>query len=86
MGDSDEPQQGFDHWVAFRGQGQYYPGGRGTSRTVPQTSAEGYNVNGRRVPQKGYITDELTDFALEWLSGTRRRQALLSLSLAQGGA
>ena len=69
MGDSDEPQKGFDHWVAFRGQGQYYPGGRGTSRTVPQTSDEGYNVNGRRVPQKGYITDELTDFALEWLRG-----------------
>ncbi|HEU5117664.1 MAG TPA: sulfatase/phosphatase domain-containing protein, partial [Isosphaeraceae bacterium] len=67
MGDSDEPQKGFDHWVAFRGQGQYYPGGRGTSRTVPQTSAEGYNMNGRRVPQKGYITDELTDFALDWL-------------------
>ena len=69
MGDSDEPRRGFDHWVAFRGQGQYYPDGRGTSRKVPQTSNEGYNVNGKRVPQKGYITDELTDFALEWLEG-----------------
>jgi N-acetylglucosamine-6-sulfatase len=67
MGDTDKPQRGFDHWVAFRGQGQYYPGDRGTSRVVPQTSAAGYNVNGRRRPQEGYITDELTDFALEWL-------------------
>jgi N-acetylglucosamine-6-sulfatase len=25
------------------------------------------NVDGKRVPQKGYITDELTDYALEWL-------------------
>ncbi|MEM7014644.1 MAG: sulfatase-like hydrolase/transferase, partial [Verrucomicrobiota bacterium] len=24
MGDVDEPQRGFDHWVAFRGQGTYY--------------------------------------------------------------
>jgi N-acetylglucosamine-6-sulfatase len=24
-------------------------------------------VNGKRVPQKGYITDEITDYALEWL-------------------
>lgn len=72
MGDSDEPQRGFDHWVGFRGQGQYYPGGRGTSRTVPQTSNAGYNVNGKRRPQQGYITDELTDFALEWLDGCKR--------------
>jgi N-acetylglucosamine-6-sulfatase len=26
-------------------------------------------VNGKRVPQKGYITDELTDYAVEWLEG-----------------
>ena len=25
------------------------------------------NVNGRRVPQKGYITDELTDYAVDWI-------------------
>jgi N-acetylglucosamine-6-sulfatase len=35
---------------------------------VPQTSSEGFNVNGRRVPQRGYITDELTDYALDWLA------------------
>jgi N-acetylglucosamine-6-sulfatase len=55
-GESDAPQPGFDHWISFRGQGTYLP------------SASGLNINGRRVPQKGYITDELTDYALEWLN------------------
>jgi N-acetylglucosamine-6-sulfatase len=68
MGDVDEPQRGFDHWVAFRGQGTYYPDGHGTSRVVPQTRYDGWNVNGHRVPQRGYITDELTDYALQWLA------------------
>jgi N-acetylglucosamine-6-sulfatase len=54
-GESDDPQPGFSHWVSFRGQGTYLPG------------KNGLNVNGKRVPQKGYITDELTDYALDWL-------------------
>ena len=68
MGDTDERQPGFDHWVSFRGQGTYYPDGRGTSRKVPQNSDGTLNVNGARVPQTGYVTDELTDHALDWLS------------------
>lgn len=53
----DGPRPGFDHWVSFRGQGQYFaPGPKYT-----------LNVNGKREPQKGYITDDLTDYALEWL-------------------
>ena len=67
MGDLDEPQRGFDHWVAFRGQGTYYPDGHGTTRVVPQTRYDGFNVNGQRVPQEGYITDELTDYAIRFL-------------------
>lgn len=55
----DDPQPGFDHWVSFKGQGSYLP------------SEDGLNVNGLRVPQKGYITDELTDYALEWLNERR---------------
>jgi N-acetylglucosamine-6-sulfatase len=53
--ESDAPQPGFDHWVSFRGQGSYLP------------SKNGLNVDGKNVPQKGYITDELTDYAVEWL-------------------
>ncbi len=52
---TDHPQRGFDHWVSFKGQGSYFP------------NPDGLNVNGKNVPQKGYITDELTDYALEWL-------------------
>lgn len=59
-GESDDPQRGFSHWVSFRGQGTYLP------------SKNGLNVNGKRVAQKGYITDELTDYALDWL---RQRDA-----------
>jgi N-acetylglucosamine-6-sulfatase len=58
--DSDAPQPGFDRWVSFRGQGTYLP------------SKNGLNVDGRSVPQRGYITDELTDYALDWL---RQRRA-----------
>lgn len=57
-GASDEPQPGFDFWVSFRGQGHY----------LPPNPNYTLNVNGRRVKQKGYITDELTDYALEWLA------------------
>jgi len=67
-GDTDEPQRGFDHWVAFKGQGTYWADGHGTTREVPQTTYDGFNVNGKRVPQQGYITDELTDYAIDWLS------------------
>ena len=51
----DDPQPGFDHWISFKGQGSYLP------------SKDGLNIDGKHVPQKGYITDELTDYALDWL-------------------
>ncbi len=54
-GESDDPRPGFDHWVSFRGQGSYLP------------TPSGLNVDGKRVPQRGYITDELTDYAIDWL-------------------
>jgi N-acetylglucosamine-6-sulfatase len=57
--DSDAPQPGFDRWVSFRGQGTYLP------------SKNGLNVDGRPVPQRGYITDELTDYAVDWLQQRR---------------
>ena len=71
-GDDGGPQPGFDHWVSFKGQGSYLP------------TADGLNVDGKTVPQKGYITDELTDYALDWLQGARPLAAVLPLPLAQG--
>ena len=61
-GESDDPQPGFDRWISFRGQGTYAP------------SKNGLNIDGKRVPQKGYITDELTDYALQWLEGRKKDQ------------
>ncbi len=66
-GNIDEPREGFDYWLSFKGQGTYWADGHGASRVVPQTSMDGYNINGKRIPQKGYITDELTGYALDWL-------------------
>ncbi len=57
-GASDEPRPGFDHWVSFAGQGHY----------LPPSPDYTLNVDGRRVPQKCYITDELTDYAVDWLN------------------
>ena len=52
---SDEPQPGFDHWESFRGQGVYY--------------GPTLNINGERVEygEQTYITDLLTDHAVDWL-------------------
>lgn len=58
----DEPQPGFDKWVSFRGQGSYLP------------TPAGLNVDGKHVPQKGYITDELTDYALDWMNTVSKDQ------------
>src|SRR6185436_7934599 len=57
-GETDEPRPGFDRWVSFRGQGNY----------LPPSPDYTLNVDGQRVKQKGYITDELTDYAIDWLA------------------
>ena len=64
-GHIDHPQPGFNHWVSFKGQGSYLPG------------KDGFNVNGKPVPQRGYITDELTNYALQWLSGRRSNKPFM---------
>lgn len=58
--EGDQPQPGFDKWVSFEGQGNYYP--ELDDGTIAQL-----NVDGKHVDQKGYITDELTDYAIDWL-------------------
>lgn len=57
--EGDAPQRGFQHWVSFQGQGTYWP------------NPNGLNVDGRRVAQRGYLTDELTDYAVDWLEARR---------------
>jgi arylsulfatase A-like enzyme len=51
----DEPQKGFHHWESFKGQGVYYN---------PLL-----NINGERIDFKDstYITDLLTNHAIDWM-------------------
>ena len=54
-GNSDDPRAGFDRWVSFRGQGIYYN---------PLLNIDGQHV---QYGDSSYITDVLTDLALDWL-------------------
>lgn len=56
----DQPQKGFDYWLSFKGQGEYYD--------------PVFNINGKQVPQpKGsYTTDLLTNYALQWLNSRQK--------------
>src|SRR5215203_5053387 len=63
MGNTDDqPQPGFNHWVSFQGQGVYY-------NPV-------LNINGKRVTQAegSYVTDLLTENALDWLNARNRNK------------
>lgn len=67
MGGEDAgPQRGFDRWVSFRGQGEYWPDRRGTP-AFGSREPNRLNIDGVDAPQEGYITDEMTDYALAWI-------------------
>jgi N-acetylglucosamine-6-sulfatase len=59
---SDAPQPGFDHWESFRGQGVYY--------------GPTLNINGEQVSydENTYITDLLTEHAVDWLEARDEEQ------------
>ncbi|MEZ6049993.1 MAG: sulfatase [Planctomycetaceae bacterium] len=76
-GHSDAPRPGFDEWVSFRGQGHYYP-----PENLPNWSL---NVNGEQVPQQGYITDELTDYAINWLDDVKQQEKPFFMYLSHKG-
>jgi N-acetylglucosamine-6-sulfatase len=58
---------GFDYWYSFIGQGEYFD---------PMV-----NDNGKEYQQKGYITDILTDKAIDWLTHKRDPNKPFSLNL-----
>jgi N-acetylglucosamine-6-sulfatase len=67
MGDqTDHPRPGFHKWISFRGQGEYYD---------PLL-----NIDGQAKQCKGYVTDLLTDYALEWLKQVKEQPFFLFLS------
>lgn len=55
----DNPKPGFDRWVSFRGQGVYFD--------------PILNIDGESRQVKGYITDLLTDYAVDWLEEGRTK-------------
>ena len=58
MGVDDSPRPGFDYWAVFKGQGKYID--------CP------LNINGTQTPIKGYITDVITDQAVEFIKKDRK--------------
>lgn len=54
MGNTAAPRPYFDYWLSFKGQGVYHD---------PL-----FNINGQNVPQKGYTTDLLTDYTIDFIA------------------
>ena len=66
MGVDDSPRPGFDHWVSFPGQGESFD--------------PPLNVNGKPIQTQGYITDILTDHAVDFINQKRDKPFCLYLS------
>ena len=66
MGNDGRPRPGYDHWISFDGHGRLQD---------PKL-----NINGTYEQKRGYITDLLNDYALEFLE--RKRAKPFSLFLA----
>lgn len=64
--DSELPKPGFDFWAAFRELGAYFD--------------PVLNVNGTRTPTHGYITDILTDYAIDFIRRPRQHPFYLQLA------
>ena len=65
-GANDEPRPGWSRWVSFPGQGRYYD----------QT----FNVDGEEVESEGYISDHITDYAVEFIERQRETPFLAYVS------
>ncbi len=66
MGNDPSPRPGFNYWACLKGQG--------TTMDAP------LNVNGKLVQTSGYVTDMLTERALEFLRQPRTKPFILYLS------
>jgi N-acetylglucosamine-6-sulfatase len=66
MGNDDSPRPGFDRWVSFKGQGTYLN--------------PDINEDGKSVKPKGYITDILSGYAVEFIKRRHRKPFLVYLA------
>ncbi len=60
-----EPREGFDYWLSFDGQGEYFN--------------PSLNENGRDFTEEGYMTDILTDYAVRWIKQPKEKPFCLFL-------
>ncbi|MBL8230156.1 MAG: sulfatase [Bryobacterales bacterium] len=66
MGNDDSPRPGFDRWVSFRGQGVF--------EDPP------LNIDGERITRNGYMTDLLSDHAVDFVKKGRSKPFCLYLA------
>jgi N-acetylglucosamine-6-sulfatase len=66
MGNDDSKRPGFDYWVSLKGQGE----------AIDPV----LNINGKQQIVKGYVTDILTDYSLQFINQERDRPFLLYLA------
>jgi N-acetylglucosamine-6-sulfatase len=66
MGNDDSPRPGFDRWVSFKGQGSYID---------PEINEDGKDVHPR-----GYITDILNEYAIEFVRRRHDKPFLIYLA------
>jgi arylsulfatase A-like enzyme len=66
MGNDDSPRPGFDRWVSFKGQGSYIN---------PEINEDGKDINPR-----GYITDILNQYAVEFIRRPHNKPFLVYLA------
>ena len=66
MGNDDSRRPGWDHWVALKGQGEAVD--------------PNLNIDGKREMVKGYVTDILTDYSVQFIEKERTGPFLLYLS------
>jgi len=65
-GASDDPRPGFDYWASFKGQGDYF--------------VNKFNINGKHVEIKQYVTDAITRLSMDWLSKNHDKPFMLYMS------
>lgn len=66
MGNDDTRRPGFSHWVAMKGQGE----------AINPT----LNVDGERIERTGYVTDVLTEYAVNFIQRSRGKPFMLFLA------
>lgn len=59
-GDDSSPQPGFSHWISYKGQGAYQD--------------PVLNIDGKETHTKGYITDVLTESAIDFINKQKKSE------------